>query len=326
MITIDIISPDSLDLDEYTSLQRKSYSELLTSRNVNNEFINNNYYTWKYHPPSGNAKIAIIKDKEAIVAANAMIPYNISGNKYNLKGWQSCDTATLPRYRGRGFFQKCIHALKESINENEIFFGFPNNNSISGFKKIGWIENSIITTWINPYLIFRKKHNDQIIEIKTFDIRFDDFFSQYKQKNLILLEKNSSYLNWRYCDNKNHTYTIFALIKNNSLKGFSVVRKANVLSNTICLIMELFSENNKYESDLLHQITWWAKKQNLKHAVLLDNQIPFMQQLSNGYFPVWHRILPKRQVFMGCVIGNNSIYKNLMSCNWKIQTGDWDAF
>lgn len=61
---------------------------------------------------------------------------------------QSCDTAVLKKYRGQGIFSKIIREQEKNDKETEFIFGLPNEKSLPGFMKMGWIEITKLSRFI----------------------------------------------------------------------------------------------------------------------------------------------------------------------------------
>lgn len=54
------------------------------------------------------------------------------------KAYQPCEMAVLNDFRGLGIFSKMNDEGLKYIEENTLFYNFPNDNSLPYYKKIGW--------------------------------------------------------------------------------------------------------------------------------------------------------------------------------------------
>ncbi|MCM1106451.1 MAG: GNAT family N-acetyltransferase [Blautia sp.] len=54
------------------------------------------------------------------------------------KAFQSGDSATLKEYRGRGIFSAMVKLGVDTIGDEYIVYGYPNENSIPAFARLGW--------------------------------------------------------------------------------------------------------------------------------------------------------------------------------------------
>jgi hypothetical protein len=78
--------------------------------------------------------------KDIPVAYYGLLPYPFKIGGKRVIAAQSCDTVTHPNYRREGLFMELAKKTYELAKENKIefVFGFPNQNSLPGFKKLGW--------------------------------------------------------------------------------------------------------------------------------------------------------------------------------------------
>ena len=325
MISIKVITPDQLDFEAYVHLQKSAYADLLKQTKASDHFMTPEFYRWKYSPPAGDAKIAVIYEEGELAAANAMFPLLIHYQEQIIYGWQSCDTATLPSGRGKGYFLKCLHALVEELQEGELFFGFPNRNSIRGFKKIGWSEIGDLTTWIKPITVnLRMKRNLNIIEVEQFSDRQDSLNQILVNSGDSILDRGAKYMNWRYVNHPVFSYRIFAHDSPEGRQGVVVFRKANIMGRDWAIVMDLWGINSSTERDLLREVSVQAKRQKLSRMVMLNTGLSFYSRLSTGFFPVPSWMTPKRNILMGSAKGGRA--EALLNAKWHLRTGDWDVF
>ena len=75
------------------------------------------------------------------VAYYGVIPCYLKNGNERILAAQSVDTMTHPHHRRKNLFIQLARLTFELCRENgvRIIFGFPNQNSIAGFQKLGWI-------------------------------------------------------------------------------------------------------------------------------------------------------------------------------------------
>ena len=323
MVRIELIEAHDLNFHFYAEFQKAAFQDLLLNSKATDSHMNPEFYKWKYCTPVGNGKIARVMDGDKILSSSAMIPFNVHFGMSILKGWHCLDVATLPQERRKGYFLATLKTLKSSIGENEVFFAFPNSGSIPSFKKLGCVENTILTTWINPFIFKKDKNFNEIREKKCFGPEHDAFI-----KNLGLIETHldhsSSYLNWRYANHPIHQYTIFVFENEGEYLGYAVVRKARALGRNIVLIMELWGLNNTIKINFLRFLTDWTSAQKEKILILMSTDTTFFQAFKASFLPIPSFLLPKKQVLVIHTAGQKADAVKLKQ--WKIQTGDWDVF
>ena len=75
---------------------------------------------------------------------------------------QSCDSAVLKQYRGKGVFTAIIKEAQEQLQFEgvDFLFGFPNSNSYPGFIKLGWKHETDFCRFFLPidwYVLLKNK-------------------------------------------------------------------------------------------------------------------------------------------------------------------------
>jgi hypothetical protein len=145
----------------------------------------------------------------------------------------------------------------EKENDVEIVYGFSNANALPGHRKLNCIEvcelsivvkilnvkrviekgisNKILSILISPFVRIylniaqRGKKPESvkdfsIIRIYEFDGRFDDFWKAVSKEHKIIMDRDRTYLNWRYAGDPNENYIIMAAEKDEAIMGLAVIR------------------------------------------------------------------------------------------------------
>ena len=69
-----LTDPRDLDYNAFATLQRSAYTIMLSSFQVSCEYMTPAFYRWKFNPPSGPAKIALVFENKRMVSTNTLIP------------------------------------------------------------------------------------------------------------------------------------------------------------------------------------------------------------------------------------------------------------
>ncbi len=325
MTEVDVLDTSAIDLEAYVRLQKAAFAHLLQNANVSDGYMTPEYYAWKYRPPSGSAKIAVVRESGDLAAVTAMLPIQLQVASTLASGWHICDVATRPESRGKGHFQSCLNALTNAPEADSVFFAFPNGNSKRGFDKIGWKVLHKVTTWLNPWTTWAAADVPSVREIDRFEADRDTLAARIAKKDQVSIRHSAAYLNWRYCDHPIHEYACFVHDENDGTSGFAVVRLVRAMGRDIAVAMELRGESNTIELRLLRQIAAWARGRKLAQMVLLDTAMPPANALTAGFIPVPTFVLPKKQLLMaGAPSGAKA--ETMIAMRWRVQTGDWDAF
>ncbi len=323
---LKVVGPESLDFEAYTSFQKAAVQDLLEAYGAEGLHLKASYFQWKYNPPAGSGKVALISDGSEILSANSMIPYSFCTPLGTRLGWQSGDTATLMQARGQGLFTRCISALASTIPNDQLFFGFPNHNSMKGFGKLGWTVWRDVDCWIRPIVLgpASGRTDPRISLVERFGSHQDTFNERIGQTGLSFLDRNSAYLNWRYHDHPIFEYRSYAILEDDIQRGFAVVRKAKIGRLTYLILMELWGLEPSDEVALLRHCVALASESGLHHVALLDTAGTSWSKLACGFLPVPRRAMPKKQALMGQLIGRP--LAPLHGLRWRSQFGDWDSF
>jgi hypothetical protein len=313
-----LLDASELDYEAYADHQKECYREILEKTGVSDDYMIPHHYQWQYHPPVGSAKIAAVFDGSQIVASNAMFPVLIRDGGTIVKGWQSLDTATRPSHRGKGYFVACLKVLISSLAQNEIFFGFPNENSVKGFFNVGWKENLVVTTWVNP-LSMPFGSDKRVMQVEEFDGRQDTLAERTAIAGAPVMDHNTSYMNWRYAS---HPYNKYALFVHGD-EGVGVVREAEVMGRTIALVMELWGTRADVRRRLMGRMAKWAVERK-RMMVFLSSGMRAGEGFASGFVAAPAFLLPKRQVLAMLTTGGEA--DRIGREKWHVQTGDWDVF
>ena len=323
MTEITVTDPSALDFKRFVEMQRAAYAEIIAQTGTDYLF-SEPYYRWKYDSPAGHAKIVLIADGEGLVAANSMFPVAVACGETNIIAWQSCDTATHPRGRGKGYFKACLQALKAELPENSIFLGFPNKNSMHGFSKLGWTNRADLNAWIRVSFGFGFRRFPAVREINQFGDREEVFFHDLISDHHAMFRRDADYMVWRYRKHPLHKYHIFGWYEGGQLLGVAVLRKAKVSGREITIVMEIFAQDRHVERGLLGYAANYSRENGLLYTASINNTQSLAAGLFSGYLPVPGKMLPRRPVLMGAP--NGAAAEALWGKPWTVQIGDWDGF
>jgi GNAT superfamily N-acetyltransferase len=210
----------------------------------------------------GDVWVAESDDK--IVGYYAIIPYKIKYHQKTIIAAQSVDTATHPNYRGLGIFTRLAKKVYESAGKRYPFiFGFPSEMAHQGFIKLGWkdlcpvswhekilnydhaiektiggdVHQKLGKPILKAYVAFAKTSSyiskvntiGESVKVETvteFDNDIDSFWEKTQNDFSVIVERDKSYLNWRFSRNfGNYTILVARKINNSEIVGYMVLRK-----------------------------------------------------------------------------------------------------
>ena len=283
------------------------------------------FYQWKFHPPAGLAKIAMVREGKCILSANAMMPAYLRLGPKRFTGWQFCDGGTLPEARRKGYYEKCIAALMRTLGPDEVFFGFPNPDTVRRIDTMGWKSKGIVTTWIKPVMFSGKRKLENIKKITEFAEEQDDMAESLIEEDRVMLLRDRDYLNWRYAHHPAYDYVSFVFRKNGKILGFAVVRMTNPKGRRMAVVLELWGKKRSVVKALAKNMAGFASRENIRWMVMQDNRLSAMRGVGMGFIPVPACVLPKKQVLV--VRGRSKRFpEQVTESRWHVQFGDWDGF
>lgn len=106
--------------------------------------LNKELWEWAYlDNPCGTPVVSLAVFHGKVIGHYAVIPQMLTNNKNNLIGYLSMTTMVSADFRRFGLFQllaERVYSKIDASNIPSVVYGFPNNNSIAGFRKrLGWI-------------------------------------------------------------------------------------------------------------------------------------------------------------------------------------------
>lgn len=309
---------DFADLDQaaYCRLQQRAFAEIFARHAIPIARLDTRFFTWKYAPPAGRGRIAVMFHGEEMVASNAMFPLDLATGMHRSRGWQSCDTGTSPAARGKGYFKACIGALRDSLARGERFFGYPNAHSRRGCEAIGWGVLSEIPVRVRP--VWRDAHvGAEIVAVDEFGAGQDAFARELEQHEPTMIERSAAYMNWRYVRHPLYDYARHHCVHEGRVTGCLVTNAMTVNGRRHVIVMEFLVVDERATRPLLSQAIHSARTAGASTILSIGNRaIPTSIRVP-GF------LLPKRQVLMGQEIGPPN---TPLDEPWLVQAGDWDVF
>jgi len=217
-----------------------------------------------FYGEEGDIWVAETSDGE-IVGHWAVIPEKMKLYSRTVTVAQAVDAATHPEYRGLGIFKSLVKSVCSDVKERYPFiFGFP-NELYKGYEKLGWMsfrivdflnfldydiplksyfKNSVKYSLAKTLLkalkarnLFSfdvryeksKANNIKIEEITHFSSEINDFWNSLKTNYGIILERDASFLNWRFSKYLGN-YRKFVAIssENDKITGYVAIKQTSI--------------------------------------------------------------------------------------------------
>lgn len=164
------------------------------------------FWRWKHlENPFGASPVLLAFEGEQLVGVRAFMRWEWILNGYVIKAVRAVDTATHPRFQGKGIFKKLTLLLVEKCQQEGVQFIFntPNASSMPGYLKMGWHQYGKMFVSAFPVIPRMKKSNPASVlyagESGVFQTRPDEV-------DALITHTSNAFLQWRYAQNPNDKY------------------------------------------------------------------------------------------------------------------------
>mgnify|MGYP006131416929 CR=1 FL=1 len=289
----------------------------------------------------------------AAIYAVSAVPFKVGSE--NINGSQSLDTMTDVNYRGQGLFIKLAKEVYSKAKDAEValVYGFPNGNSIYGFqkkldwnvldpvpflikplrtgyftKRVSWLK--FLPNWNLPLLRVLKDKNYKTSSNNFFPSTCDGLWEVFSKDIQVAVQRNKSYLDWRYIDKPFENYNIVHSydIQNRHI-GFVVYAVKEKHGGRMAYIMELIFDpkHPKAAKALLNNAVKNIKKENADCILswCMDHSPNYKAFKQNLFFKMPEKLRPIELHFG--VKSLNEKYRSLISDrkNWYLSYSDSDT-
>jgi len=249
---------------------------------------------WLYEQnPLGPTLTWLVKDdaSDAVVGCASLYPRSVSVRGQLMRAGIGIDLAVDKAHRVGGpavILQRAV--VKGSKSSGFAFtYTYPNKGSLPVLKRVGWQEVVEATHWVKPvrtgyklasYLpnktiagtvswvldralgladwrhvvINAGRYRSAVID--RADARFDELWERARQKYVIVGDKSSAYLNWRYTNAKSGPFSFYCLTDRGggTLAGFIVF----TVRENKAFVADVFCQD--LENTLSHLLIGFASK------------------------------------------------------------------
>lgn len=218
------------------------------------------FWEWKYYQlPCRQHYMAVAQIDDRIIGQIGCICLFVIIKGERVLCGQTQDILVLEEFRkGRTFFKIERKARNMGVELGSFFdFGFSIEltrkiaTGLLGFSDIGRIPKMVRPLNLYPYLIKKISYKPlvklvslllkpvmkrfhlptrcrlpkdwRIEEVTHFDERFDDLWSEVKDRYPVIVERSSKYLNWRYAEHPEARYSSFTILRQDRPLGFIVL-------------------------------------------------------------------------------------------------------
>ena len=285
------------------------------------------YWKWRFvNNPAGKHFIKLMWDDDLLVGHYAVSPVWFNVTNVNILAAHSLTTMTHPDYAGRGIFKQLAMSLYDELEHEKnvkSIWGFPNNNSHYGFiKNLGWKDITVIHTLSVKAAKFKFELNKSVNEFSSFKEEHVDLITRKTSSFPVKIDRNLSYLTWRYIDNPSVNYRIFGIIENKSsslmvvklypseIEGFWDINILELFIDNISELKTLLQHILACYNKKIKRITIWKSLHDPEHIYL--EKIGFTADLPQIY------LCARPHITISDIVLNSN--------NWYYSQGDSDVF
>jgi hypothetical protein len=271
---------------------------------------------------------------------------------------QSCDSAVLEQYRGKGIFTSIIQNAQKELQSQgvDFLFGFPNSNSYPGFIKLGWRHEAdfcrfflpidlyaslkykigkkcarIVHSLLNKIILFRinrlaKKtfhgtistHDRCPFVKKDFDI--------INNCNKIMIKRSTDYYIWKLDENPTKDFKYIVAKEKDRLYGFIVYY---VRDEEINIVDWFYIPNNNeliLMAKLIKQLFNINKGKKINFLLIntKSKEVQLMKRL--GFWNASNKILKHKPSLLVVYCINSALESKLHAPeNWLLRYIDTDT-
>lgn len=190
---------------------------------------------WRYKHllnPFGESIVLLAEVTGEIAGVRAFMRWNWSKGDSTVSALRAVDTATHPKFQGRGIFKKLtLEAVEIAKNKGDhLIFNTPNDQSRPGYLKMGWKIVGNIMVGIKPTIFFLTggSKKNYTVEIEGSEDDLAELCLQwnehFRKEEKLFTPKSLSFLKWRYQNNPLQQYEVI-FEKGVYLAGYVKLRK-----------------------------------------------------------------------------------------------------
>ncbi len=277
------------------------------------------FYAWKYHCPAGGAVVVAAKDGGQIVSMLAAVPFNYTESGEEKKAWQIGDIVTLPEFRGRGLFRRCLQTLIGALPRGDLIICFPNRNSSHELLKQSFTRISELTTFVRPIVFWGG------VEPPNYDVSLLRPSLDAPDGADLRMSKSFDYILWRYIRHPVHKYFVWADQGPGRARALVAARRFDLGRLAVGVIMEFLGGDSDAQRRLAHIAARWAAENRLSALLMSSNGLGPWTAMRLGFLPLPAALTPKRHVVVGRLAGEPGTLPPSLRRQWRFELGDWDG-
>jgi len=215
----------------------------------------------------------IWKNKE-LIGHTAFTPVESFVNHKLRRIYLSGSSMIHPGFRGEGLFPVLLKDLMQEYKHIDLFYGFPNNQSLKSF--IQFAEWELVHEIYSLRFDLSSLNNttedlSNITNISGFPKDINNLIQELKHRYSFILSRNATFLNWRINDKPDNNYKIFVLKADQKITGYIVLKIHNAKDELIGDIVDILSIEYKGFTTLIQfAMQYFRSKAQSIHIIMTD--------------------------------------------------------
>lgn len=284
------------------------------------------YWQWRFSDnPTKQIVIDLAWHDDLLASHYAVSPVVLHIDGEDTLSALSMTTMTHQDFRGHGLFLRLAESVysRMAAKDMKMVWGFPNVLSHRGFVKyLNWSDISEVPTFRFVFSEVRPlpKPSSHIIELESFDARFDQLWETVKDEYPVLTKRDRSYLSWRYERNPGNTYLLISYLRDNRVLGYAVYKHYEQVVD----LVDLLYVEDEIGLDLVIGVAHRAQQKNAQAINMwLNFMLPLHRKLEKLGFKNSEPI-----TYFGARVFGSSLNPSKVCDykNWYLTMGDSDVY
>jgi GNAT superfamily N-acetyltransferase len=113
-------------------------------------------FRWKHvQNPFGRSMMLVAEADDRIVGLRAFMRWRFRSGARDVSAVRAVDTATHPDHQGRGIFSSLTREALDILEaDTDLVFNTPNDKSLPGYLKLGWVEVGTVPSSVRVQRLF----------------------------------------------------------------------------------------------------------------------------------------------------------------------------
>ena len=335
-----------INKSDYTySLLKKSEVDQLLKVINNTEKINSSRlktkktkreWLWQYKKlPTHKSFCYLAKHQKKIIGYYHVPVFKfLFDNKAFLIG-NAQDVGVLKEYRGLGIFKNLSkYAIKDLSKKVDLLYTFPNKYSIKNFTlNNNFLYLKYLPIFIKQTFLINNKNKleneEKIIHFKNINQNITQLFKDFCSKHQSFVERDKSFLSWRYLNSPKGKIHISGLKINEKLNAIVFYKFEKILGFNSVIILDFAFDDFENLSYLINNLTQNLnfEKKIKSHFIIMAGIFNDMNLFFKKDFTKIPKIVTPRKLILLTKSFNKKLTKNLnKNLSWFVTLGDWDIF